>query len=164
MIARLCKIRDNDFYSILLPDGTIKKADKHLIGMFLTSFKEVGLMDMFKNGTDGTWNDKASDMSHFYAETYAYIADNLDLVIKNFEPFKELVQENPSLDDYVNVKEYAKIHGKSKEQVKVHCQSGRIPAIKVNERAWIIHRDTPYPDDHRITCGKYIGVNRKSEK
>ncbi|GFI48855.1 hypothetical protein IMSAGC020_00050 [Lachnospiraceae bacterium] len=163
MLARLCKIKDNDYYSVLLPDGTIKKADKHLIAMFLTSFKEVGVMDMFKNGTDGTWNDKASDMSHFFAETYAYIADNLDLVIKNFEPFKGLVQEKPSLDDYINIKEYAKMHGKSNEQIKVLCQNGKLPAFKINKRAWVIHKDTPSPEDRTLTPGgKYIGINRKS--
>lgn len=162
MLARLCKIKENDYFSILLSDGTIKKADKHLIALFLTSFKEIGIMDMFKNGKDGTWNDKASDMPHFYADTYAYVTDNLDLVIKNFEPFKSLVQEEPNLDDFINLQEYARITGKSYARIKVLCREGKLPAIKVNGKAWVVHKDTPYPEDGRYTAnGKYAGINKK---
>lgn len=164
MLARLCKIKGNNFLSILLPDGTIKKADRHLIALFLTSFKEIAIMDMFKDGKDDTWNDKESDMSHFSADTYAYVTDELDLVIKNFEPFKSLVQEEPNLDDYINIQEYARINGRSHARIKVLCREGRLPAFKINGKAWVIHKDTPYPEDSRYTAnGKYAGLNKKKQ-
>lgn len=182
MKARLCKIEGNDYFSLLLSDGTIKNSDKIILYSLLVSHRKTSSIDLFEKGTNGRWDKDFNSMESYPAETYAYINDDNDLVIHNFEPFMDLISfdnislaareyisskrtsyyESRSIDDYISLKEYAAINNKSNEQIKALCQAGRLEtARKIGERTWIIHKEQKYPEDGRITCGKFIGVNRR---
>ncbi len=163
MLSRVCKEKNKDYYSILLSDGSIKKADKALLTYFMTSFQNIEIVDMFKLGQDGRWDTVVSDMSLYEAETYAYITDGHKLVIEEFTPFDIVLQVDQTITNLLSTREYAKMHNKSNEQIKALCQRNRIQgAAKIGERGWVIPKDAPYPADERITAGgKFIGVNRK---
>ena len=57
MLARLCKIKNNDYYSILLPDGTIKKAMEHIYAKV-----DVGNITQTGEGQRGVTNSKIKKM------------------------------------------------------------------------------------------------------
>jgi hypothetical protein len=71
-----------------------------------------------------------------------------------------------TVHSYISIRDYAKKHGKSVEQIKVFCQKGRIVgAKKINNRAWVIPADAPYPTDNRLTAnGKYVGFRESNAK
>ena len=87
-----------------------------------------------------------------------------ELVLLDFSPFGILFENSKS--DYISLRDYAKKHGKSIEQIKVFCQKGRIVgAKKINNRAWVIPADAPYPEDNRLTAnGKYVGFRERNAK
>lgn len=65
-----------------------------------------------------------------------------------------------SIDKYIPVAEYAKIHGKSVVTVRQMAARGSFKtAVKIS-KTWLIDKDEPYPD-HRISSGKYIGSRKK---
>lgn len=51
--------------------------------------------------------------------------------------------------EMVSAQEYADIHGKSVEQVKVLCRSGRLPHAYKKGRDWLVPRTETYPSDRR---------------
>ena len=151
--ARLIKNLDNE-YQILCGDGTIAKADLKNISSFFRRF----LVEEFSGGEEGVWNTAVPDMLAYQGETFAYITDNNQLVVVNpiaFEPLFEV--HHYDFSDLMGVPEYAKAVGKSIEQVKVHLRNGRIPNAAKIGRDWIIAKDSvnKYPQDHRISTGKY---------
>lgn len=163
MLARMCKIDNVEGFVVLLSDGTIKGADKAITTYFLTSFKNIEIVDMFRNGELGRWDSECSKMEQFSGETYGYITDSHDLVIKNWEAFDISLQVNQKIDNLLSVKEYADLHGKSEPMIKVLCREGRLQgAARIGNRAWVIPADCPYPEDCRYTAGgKYVGYNRR---
>ena len=62
--------------------------------------------------------------------------------------------------EYLSVTEYAGRHGKDPGNVRKLLASGRLSGQKVGHQ-WIIAEDTPYPDDRRITSGKYRGWRKR---
>ena len=62
--------------------------------------------------------------------------------------------------EYLSVTEYAGRHGKDPGNVRKLLASGRLSGQKVGSQ-WIIAEDTPYPDDRRITSGKYRGWRKR---
>lgn len=155
MKARLFKDSD-DVIKILCPDGTIAIANKENLSKFL---RESVFIDQL-SGTDGRWNDKVPNMFMYkpQEQTYAYVSDDNSLVIINFSPFSILFETTEiNLHEFISVNEYAEMVGKSVEQVKVYLRDNRIPNAKKIGRDWVIHRSSiyKYPQDNRITCGKY---------
>ena len=63
--------------------------------------------------------------------------------------------------EYLSVTEYAGRHGKDSGNVRRLLASGRLKGQKVG-RQWIIPENTPYPDDNRITTGKYRSWRKRS--
>ena len=62
--------------------------------------------------------------------------------------------------EYLSVTKYARLHGKDPGNVRRLLASGRLNGQKVG-RQWIITENTPYPDDSRITTGKYCGWRKR---
>lgn len=54
----------------------------------------------------------------------------------------------PTKLDYITVIEYAELHGVDPGTVRQKILRGRLPAIKMGQRCWLIHKDQPYID-HR---------------
>ena len=160
MKSAVIKFKGINEYIMLLPDKTVIKADDNLLREFLTNFKNADTSTLLRNGTMGKWTD--DDPTLRKARNYAYITDDNDLVILDFEPFMPLFRVREVVVKMMSPEDYAKKHGKSKEQVKALCQQGRIQgAYKINSRSWVIPENAPYPEDNRLTAGgKYIGVNR----
>lgn len=154
MKARL--IKNNSGYFILCNNGTIADAYRPELTKLITSFKTIHEM----SGEKGNWNIEYPEMITYPGETFAYVTDTYDLVIKDFTPFKCLFDDikMDGLDDLMTVNEYANMHGKSVEQVKVFCRQGRIPGATKVGRDWLIARENAdyYPEDRRITSGKYL--------
>ena len=158
--AAVISVDGKEHYLILLPDYTITKADAAKLRFFLTRFREIDQNPDMRNGDQGTW--KQDDPALNPARIYAYITACDELVLLDFAPFERLFEGSKT--EYISIREYAKKHGKSIEQIKVLCQQGRLSgATKINHRAWAIPEDAPYPEDSRITAnGKYIGVRNKA--
>lgn len=166
MLARMCGLKEmgkeKDAFVVLLSDGTIKRADKTITTYFLTSFKRVEALDAFKNGDMGRWDENNASMEDYDAETYGYITDDHELVIKNWAAFNIALEVSNELKDFVTVKQYAAMHDKSIPMIKVLCREGRINGVvRFGERAWMIPKDAVYPDDNRVTAGgRYKNAKR----
>ena len=160
MKSAIMKLNGIKEYIALLPDHTVAFADEDLLREFLTNFKNVDNSTILKNGPKGKWTD--DDPTLRKGRNYAYITDDGDLVILDFAPFEPLFRAKEIIVKMLSPEDYAAKHGKSKEQVKVYCQQGRIEgAYKINQRSWVIPANAPWPEDNRMTAGgKYIGVNR----
>lgn len=151
MKARL--INDENGLQILHSNGIIKPADTADLYNLLVNFKSISVVAKNENGVGlSNWNESCCDMALYPGETLAYVTDELHLAIVEFEPFKRLFYTgNSILDDLVTVSEYACLHKKSNEQVKVFCRDGRIPGAKKVGRDWLIPKDAPYPVDRRYS-------------
>lgn len=160
--AAVISLNGTDGYLILLPDHTIAKADAAELKMFLTDFRNIDQNTAMKKGSHGIW--KQDDTAFDSARIYAYITFYDELVLLDFTPFEQLFEGTRS--DYISIREYARKHGKSVEQIKVLCRNGRIRgAAKLNGRALAIPSDAPYPEDSRLTAnGKYVGIRNKTAK
>jgi hypothetical protein len=160
--AAIISMDSTDGYLILLPDHTIAKADFRKLKAFLSDFRNIDDNPAMKDGDQGTW--KEDDPAFNAARIYAYITDYDELVLLDFVPFGILFENSKS--DYISIRDYARKHGKSVEQIKVFCQKGRIVgAKKINNRAWVIPADAPYPTDNRLTAnGKYVGFRERNAK
>ena len=158
--AAVISLEKTDGYLILLPDYTIAKATPSKLRAFLSDFRNIDQNPLMKEGDQGAWKQNDPDLD--LARVYAYITPYDELVLLDFSPFKELFEISQS--NYISIREYAQKHGKSIEQIKVFCQKGRIRgAMKLNNRAWAVPEDAPYPDDSRMTAnGKYVGIRNRT--
>lgn len=160
MQSAVVKVDGAKDYMILLPDNTVAVANTILLRTFLSKFNEIDNNPFFRDGKDGKWND--DDPMLRKAKTYAYITDSGELIICDFAPFETVIQ-SATQTKYLSTKEYADKIGKSVEQVKTHCQNGRIPgATKVGQKIWVIPENAPYPLDGReIAGGIYKGFRNR---
>lgn len=63
-------------------------------------------------------------------------------------------QDSNVKTNLISAKEYGKLHGKSREQVKAYLvQQDRIAGIKIG-RDWVIPRDAKFPEDMREAAGR----------
>ena len=163
MQARLVKNEQGDLI-LLCANGEIRCfPGKAVIGKLLFHFKTINVLDDDLLGREDAekWNTEYPEMSSYPGETMAYVTDAFHLVIVDFSPSKIMFEvSSPSLDDLLTVSEYANLHNKSVEQVKVFCRTGRIPGAKKIGRDWVIPSDTPYPLDNRVASGRYVN-NKK---
>lgn len=148
---KLRLVKTDSEYKILCLDGTIAAATKSELNKLLFGFKKPETI----TGIFGKWNTEYPEMISYPGETFAYVTDNYNLVIEDFSPFSVLLNKSSVHDSVITASEYGKKHGKSIEQVKVFCRQGRIPgAVKIG-RTWLLPIDAPYPEDRRISNGRY---------
>lgn len=147
MQARLIKDKTGVF-RILCSDGSIIDADINNLYYLLTEFSKAGSLDKLKDG-EQKWNDECLDMALYPGENYAYITDNFQLVIIDFLPFRKVLTNFNSSNKMISTAEYADLHDKSPEQIKVLCRAGRIIGAKKEGPNWRIPEDAPYPANDR---------------
>lgn len=143
MQARLIKDKDGMF-RILCSDGSIIAADVNNLYYLLTEFRNLGKVDKLSGGAE-KWSDEYLDISLYPGENYAYVTDNNQLVIIDFLPFRKLLESLDSSSNMITTAQFGKLHGKSPEQIKVLCRTGRIIGAKKIGKAWMIPEDAPYP-------------------
>lgn len=143
MQARLIKDKKNIF-RILCADGSIIDANVHNLYYLLAEFRKLGNLDKSSAG-DKKWTDECLDMSLYPGENYAYVTDNGQLVVIDFLPFRKLLDSLDSSANMISTAQYGELHGKSPEQIKVLCRSGRIIGAKKVGKAWMIPENAPYP-------------------
>lgn len=156
MKARLIKTSKENGLALLLADGSyIKSPTVSVLGVLLFNFKNI---EEFNLGRDSdTWTQEYPDMVLVPGHTLAYVTDSQQLVIEDITPFVsvfESVKATDPIEDVLTASEYAELHNKSVEQVKVFCRSGRIWGAKKVGRDWIIKANSPYPTDNRFSVGK----------
>lgn len=144
MRARLIRTDEGE-KQILCSDGTIAAANKNSLNAILTDFRTI---DRIK-GRQGYWNAEYPEMSGYPGATLAYVTDDYQLVIRSFQPFQPLMEIDVEPSNLISAADYAAMHGRSVEQVKVLCRNGRIPGASKLGRDWIIPADAPYPADGR---------------
>lgn len=151
MKARLIKDVEGSV-RLLLEDGSFSYGSLPLLAKFFLNFTNI---ESF-TGRDGSWRDSAADMALYPGETIAIVNDRAELTVFSGEIFSDFFDSSMSIEDYISTEEYAKIHDKTPEIIKLYCREGRIPAQKVG-RAWMIPKDAPYPVHPRRqrpkTCG-----------
>lgn len=66
---------------------------------------------------------------------------------------REIAAQIPALEEpHTNLvlpQDYAKLHHRSKEQIKAYCHKDRLPGAVRIGRDWIFPVDTRFPEDHR---------------
>lgn len=154
MQARLIKDK-NGIFRILCADGSIIAANDDNLYYLLTEFAKFGKIRIDSDGA-GKWNDEYIDISLYPGENYAYVADNHQLVIIDFLPFRQLMDSLKSTQKMISTAEYGEKHGKSPEQIKVLCRTGRIIGAKKEGTSWRIPENAPYParDNRGKSSGK----------
>lgn len=157
MKARLIKTIKDDKVALLLDNGSyIESPSISVLGIILFNFKSIDEFGLEKDAE--FWIKEYPDIMAVPGHTLAYITDSLQLVIEDITPFVavfESVKATAPIESVLTASEYAALHNKSVEQVKVFCRSGRIWGAKKVGRDWIIKADTPYPTDTRFSVGKY---------
>lgn len=153
MKARLVRTGENELI-ILCSDGSISKADDLALNAFMFRFQKIDEL----SGNLGAWRKEYPDMNSYPGTTVAYVTDAYTLLIIDITPFKPLfdVRVNTAIQNLLTVPEYAALHGKSVEQIKVFCRNNRIPGATKKGRDWLIPADAPYPLDERISVGSYM--------
>lgn len=140
---KACLISDeNGNLKILCSNGFVAVANKNNLSIMLKSFQYVEKLKKSKERWDTEYPDMISYPS---GKIHAYITDNLKLVINDFSPFEDIFHVNTLQSNMITVAEYAKIHSKSVEQIKVLCRQKRIPGAEKYGRDWMIPADAPYP-------------------
>lgn len=151
MKARLIK-ETNGNIKLLFKDGSFNNASLHLLANFLLNFKTI---EDF-SGKDGSWRSNVADMALYPAETLAYVSDTSELIVLSGDAFRDCFDASINIDNFISTEEYARLHNKTPEIIKVYCREGRIRAHKVG-RSWMISKDEPYPVPARSqkpkTCG-----------
>lgn len=154
MKARLIK-RNNQDCELYLQNGYCYKVDNHILTLMLRQFQILAdlLVDV---EAYSNWSDNYSDISVIPGETAAYINDNDELVIRNYQPF-DILWHNIKIDysEIMVCEEYAAAVGKSPEQVKQFLRQDRIPGARKIGRDWVVPRSSidKYPLDNRVTAG-----------
>lgn len=152
MKARLVKNDNKDLF-LLCNDGTYLIPSKSDLGDLLFRFKNIDSL----SGDAGNWSQEYPEMAAFPGQTLAFVTDTHQLVIDDFSPFHTIIEAESDpkwLGNLLSVQEYAQKHNKSVEQIKVFCRKGRIAGAKKIGRDWVIHADTPYPYDGRVSSGR----------
>ena len=146
MLARLIKDKKGEM-CILCSDGTIIAADKNALNILLSGFNHIE-----KLGNGNTfWNKEFPEMSLYPGYEFACVTDTYQLLLSDFSPFKDLFEVDTSVSNMITATEYAKLHGKSTEQIKVFCRNGRILGATKIGRDWMIPANAPYPIDKRFS-------------
>lgn len=138
MIARLIAT-SNGQTQLLCADGSICNPTEAVLFKLLTNFEKAD--EIF--GKDGVWNTITSEMSMVSGETLAVVINERQLIILDFTPFKTLLGYSDI--NYLSVQEYAQLHNKSIEIIKVFCRQNRIIGAQKIGKSWIIPEDAPYP-------------------
>lgn len=140
MKARLVKDPKGNV-KLLYKDGSIGNGSTPLLANFILNFKNIE----HESGIDGNWRNDAVDMAFYPGETIAIVTDDLELILYSGEVFTECVESSMQLGAYISTIEYAALHGKSPEIIKVLCRQNRIRGCQKKGRNWMIPRDAPYP-------------------
>lgn len=140
MKARLVKGYDSKV-KLLCRDGSFSNSSLPLLAYLLINFKEI---DTF-TGVDGNWRETVSDMAFYPGDTLAIVTDDSQLIVYDSGVFRECLESNLVIRSFVTSEEYAKIHNKTPEIIKVYCRNGRIKGAQKVGRAWMIPKDAPYP-------------------
>ena len=159
MKAAVISVNGTDEVLMLLPDHTVAKATEERLKSFLLDFKEMYHMDLFKDGDQGQWDKDDPLIMKSTTFIFAYITDSDELIVYDSMPFQNAFQNKTST--LIDAREYAAKHGKSIEQIKVYCRSGRLKGARLIGKSWAIPEDTPYPEDGRMTAG---GLRRRVKK
>lgn len=142
-------IRQKGKLLLLLPDGTIAKATEGVLKQLFISFASIDTI----NGKDGRWDTDHLNIEDVKGKTLAWVDDNGVLCIKE-NPFTALIQ-NIVDEEYVTLQEYAKMHSRNDNRIKVLCKEGRIIGAQKKAGKWFIPKHAPYPEDAR-----YSGVEK----
>lgn len=142
-------IRQKGKLLLLLSDGTIAKATEGILKQLFISFSNVDTI----NGKDGRWDTDHLNIEDVKGKTLAWVDDKGILCIKE-NPFTALIQ-NIVDEEYVTLQEYAKMHGRNDNRIKVLCKEERIPGAQKKAGKWFIPKHAPYPEDAR-----YSGVEK----
>lgn len=154
MVARL--VKNESEMCLFFRDGTAVALNESGLLKLLFYFPNYTSFDLSEMGVrQNNWKGKFSDITSVPGETIAYISDRLTFCILNPEPFIKLYNVRSSiLEDYLTSIEFAFLHNRSVEVVKVSCRRGRIVgAIKVG-RDWLIPKNAPYPADYRFASDR----------
>lgn len=154
MKARLIKSNADNSMMILCDDGTIAEVTHTALTTFLLGFQKIDEL----HGELGYWVKEYPDMYTYPGKTLAYVTDSFTLIVEDITPFKLLFNFGLSttIENLVTASEYAAMHGKSVEQIKIFCRNNRIAGAKKFGRDWVIPKDAPYPLDERISSGNYV--------
>ena len=64
------------------------------------------------------------------------------------------------MEDYLSVTQYALLHNKDVGNIRHLLLDGRLSGTKIGNQ-WVIKKDTPYPEDRRLSSGNYINQRQK---
>ena len=161
MITRLIENSKGQLH-LLCSNGSIviPNEENNYLSSLLIDFK---LAKDFA-GSDGCWKDHTPEISMYPGKTIAYVTNNKELVIVDFEPFKHILESKKP--EYLSTEEYGKKFNKSAEIVKVFCRQGRIfGAVKIGS-SWFVPKDAPYPvpQEYRREGSPKAGRPRKHPK
>ena len=140
MKARLVEAPDGSA-KLLFNDGSFSNVSKPLLANLIINFKKVEHFE----GRDGNWRDSAVDMAFYPGTTIAIVTDTGELILYSGDIFQDSFISSALASDLVTTEEYATMHGKSKEIIKVLCRQNRISGAEKVGRAWMIPKDAPYP-------------------
>lgn len=146
MKARLIKDVKGELV-LLCKDGTIADASKANLIALLKEFKCAANISGDENRR---WDNGYPDMGMYPGTEYAMVTDTDQLVLTYFEPFEDIFKVEIEPTNLLTASEYGDLHGKSVEQVKVYCRSGRILGAVKMGRNWMIPADARYPADGRL--------------
>lgn len=158
MKARLIKDPNGELVFLLNEGARINSPSVSVLGILLFNFKCID--DFGLNQAKTVWNQEYPDLNSVPGDNLAYLTDSLQLVIEDITPFLaiyESVKTTVPIEAVLTVAEYAEMHNKSAEQIKVFCRSGRIWGARKVGRDWLIPKDAPYPTDTRMGICKYSG-------
>ncbi len=143
MKLRLIK-RDSKLL-LLCNDGSIADADERTLRLLFVCYKDIST---FK-GQQGFWTVECDAMDLYPGTTIAYVNDfNHLCLVEN--PFISLMQ-NLADDEYITLHEYAVLHGKNDNRIKLLCREERIPGAIKKAGKWFVPRHAPYPQDARFS-------------
>lgn len=147
MKARL--IRQKTKQLLLLPNGTVAIANEIVLKQLFLFFNDLSLI----TGKDGRWDDDCLRMEDVKGKTLAWVDDNNVLCVKE-NPFTPLIH-NIVDEEYITLHEYAEMHGKNDNRIKLLCREGRIAGATKKAGKWFVPKHAPYPQDAR-----YSGVEK----
>ena len=146
MKARITKTEEGTY--LLCSDGTVLKADKSQLRMFLTNFDQSDIFSGKSIGKEKDWHDLYLDITEYPGETLAYVTNDNKLVINDVSFMQDILKDHETVDyvpQLLSALEYAKKHNRSKEVIKAYLNSGLIIGAKKVGRQWVIPEDAPYP-------------------
>lgn len=142
---KLRLIKKDSKLLLLCNDGTMADADERILRLLFVCYKDISAF----NGQHGLWNSECKSMDLYPGTTIAYVNDSNQLCLVE-NPFIALMQ-NLSDDEYITLHEYAVIHGKNDNRIKLLCREERIPGAIKKAGKWFVPRHAPYPQDARFS-------------